>query len=73
MSSKIILSENQIQDIIRLYTQDKETSKEIGEKYNYTNATIYLERKYQKAMFFKNNCRSAKELAELLLTQNGES
>ena len=38
----------------------------------YTNATIYLTRKFKRAIFFKNNCRSAKELAELLEGENGE-
>ena len=40
MSSKITLSENQIQDIIRLYTQNRETSREIGKKYNVSNTYI---------------------------------
>lgn len=41
-------------------------------KYLYDDCTIYLERKFKRAMFFKNNCRSAKELAELLASENGE-
>ena len=38
----------------------------------YDNATIYLDRKYKRAKFFENSCRSAKELAELLAGENGE-
>lgn len=38
----------------------------------YENSTIYLDRKYNRYLFFKNNCRSAKELAELLASENGE-
>lgn len=38
----------------------------------YENSTIYLDRKYKRAMFFKENCRSAEELAELLQSENGE-
>lgn len=32
----------------------------------YEDATVYLNRKYELAKFFKNNCRSFKELKELL-------
>ena len=38
----------------------------------YDNASIYLNRKYNRAMFFENACRSAKELAELLKSENGK-
>ena len=38
----------------------------------YKNSTIYLNRKYNRYNFFKNNCRSAEELAELLASENGE-
>ena len=38
----------------------------------YTNSTIYLTRKFKRAMFFRDDCRSAKELAELLEGENGE-
>ena len=38
----------------------------------YDNAAIYLDRKYKRAKFFENSCRSAKELAELLAGENGE-
>lgn len=37
----------------------------------YNNSKIYLDRKYNRYSFFKN-CRSAKELAELLASENGE-
>lgn len=39
----------------------------------YNNSNIYLDRKYKRAMFFKDGCRSAEELAELLQSENGES
>lgn len=38
----------------------------------YKDSSIYLNRKYKRAIFFKENCRSAKELAELLQSENGE-
>lgn len=41
--------------------------------YLYSNCNIYLTRKYKRALFFNTkNCRSAKELAELLASENGE-
>lgn len=40
----------------------------------YDNCTIYLDRKYSRAQFFKTkNCRSVEEFTELLQTENGES
>lgn len=38
----------------------------------YNNYSIYLERKFKRAMFFKDHCRSTKELVELLASENGE-
>ena len=40
--------------------------------YLYDDATIYLNRKYNRAIFFYDDCRSAKELAELLESEIGE-
>ena len=42
----------------------EETQKIIHELYE--NSTVYLERKYKRAMFFKDTCRSSEELEELL-------
>lgn len=42
-------------------------------KFIYDNSTVYLDRKYNRYLFFKNNCRSSKELEELLESEIGES
>lgn len=39
----------------------------------YSNASIYLNRKYNRYLFFKEFCRSPKELDELLASEIGES
>lgn len=41
--------------------------------YLYDNATIYLTRKYNRYLFFKESCRSLRELDELLTSEIGES
>ena len=41
-------------------------------QYLYNDCSIYLERKFKRAMFFKDSCRSVKELTELLASENGE-
>lgn len=41
-------------------------------QYLYNDCSIYLERKFKRAMFFKDHCRSTKELVELLASENGE-
>lgn len=40
--------------------------------YLYDDCSIYLNRKYKRAKFFMDNCRSSKELLELLESENGE-
>jgi hypothetical protein len=40
--------------------------------YLYSNTNIYLDRKYNKYLFFKNGSRSIQEWIELLSTKNGE-
>lgn len=40
--------------------------------YLYSNSSIYLQRKYNKYLFFKNGSRSIQEWNELLSTKNGE-
>lgn len=40
--------------------------------YIYKNSTIYLNRKYNRYLFFKSDCRSSKELEELLASEVGE-
>lgn len=40
--------------------------------YLYTNANIYLDRKYKLYQFFKNGSRSVKEFTELLSGNFGE-
>ena len=39
----------------------------------YSNASIYLTRKYKRYLFFKEFCRSFKELNELSVSKIGES
>lgn len=41
-------------------------------KLMYNDCSTYLDRKYKRAMFFKEDCRSAEELAELLQSEIGE-
>ena len=42
-------------------------------KWLYTDATIYLNRKYKRALFFMDKCRSEKEFSELLASEIGEN
>lgn len=49
----------------------KESEKLIN--YLYDNSTIYLTRKYNRYLFFKESCRSLRELNELLMSEIGES
>lgn len=41
--------------------------------YIYNNSSIYLERKYNRYLFFNNNCRSFQKWKELLTRENEES
>ena len=59
-------------DIIYTLTYSQQKSR-ILFKYLYNDCTIYLNRKYKLAEFFKNNCRSFKELKELLVDNIGET
>lgn len=53
-----------------IYFSQKRTKKLISILYD--DSKIYLNRKYNRAMFFKHSCRSSKELGELLSGEIGE-
>ena len=54
--------------ILRFYQKD---SRKLL-NYLYTDCCIYLDRKYNRALFFKGFCRSLKEFNELLSSEIGE-
>ena len=40
-------------------------------KWLYTDCSVYLDRKFKRAQFFMNSCRSLKEFNELLASEIG--
>ena len=71
IDSKISHDKRHHVDTMTLNFYQKQSRKLL--KFLYENCNIYLDRKYKRAIFFKEFCRSLKEFNELLSSEIGES